>query len=194
MDTALTHSVNTYFAQVGEKLGTQTMFEYMNRFGFNKDPELDYPDDQMAPSGVYDGRPTCSTPTTRSTSAGSRSARSGCWSTPLQMAEVAATVANDGKLMKPTFLQKAKDPDGRTIERARPARAGAGGQRRDRDEVTTMMTHVTEEGTAAGLTVGGRLVRRQDRHGGDRHRATGDRTGPGSSASRRPRTRRSRSR
>src|SRR3954452_8593950 len=30
MDTALTHSVNTYFAQVGEKLGTATMFEYMN--------------------------------------------------------------------------------------------------------------------------------------------------------------------
>ena len=38
--------------------------------------------------------------------------------TPTQMAEVAATVANDGTLMKPTFLQEAKDPDGRTIDRA----------------------------------------------------------------------------
>ncbi len=54
MDFALTHSVNTYFAQVGEQLGNETMFEYMNRFGFDKDPELDYPDIQMAPSGVYD--------------------------------------------------------------------------------------------------------------------------------------------
>ena len=43
MDFALTHSVNTYFAQVGEQLGTDTMFEYMDRFGFNKDPELDLP-------------------------------------------------------------------------------------------------------------------------------------------------------
>src|SRR5205814_3294412 len=53
MTTALTNSVNTYFAQVGEQLGTKTMFEYMDRFGFNADPQLDYPDSQMAPSGVY---------------------------------------------------------------------------------------------------------------------------------------------
>ena len=38
MTTALTHSVNTYFAQVGEKLGTDTMVKYMKRFGFNSDP------------------------------------------------------------------------------------------------------------------------------------------------------------
>src|SRR5205814_665781 len=47
MTTALTNSVNTYFAQVGEQLGTKTMFEYMDRFGFNADPQLDYPDSQM---------------------------------------------------------------------------------------------------------------------------------------------------
>ena len=39
----------------------------------------------------------------------------------MQMAEVAATVANDGKLMKPTFLQSAKDPDGRTTDELDPA-------------------------------------------------------------------------
>ena len=77
MDFALTHSVNTYFAQVGEQLGTDTMFEYMNRFGFDHDPELDYPDNQMAPSGVYESG-GCWTKATRSTSAASRSARSGC--------------------------------------------------------------------------------------------------------------------
>ena len=36
------------------------------------------------------------------------------------MAEVAATVANGGKLMRPTLLQEAKDPDGRTIEELDP--------------------------------------------------------------------------
>ena len=29
------------------------MVEYMKRFGFYSDPQLDYPDDQMAPSGPY---------------------------------------------------------------------------------------------------------------------------------------------
>ena len=31
----------------------ETMVEYMERFGFYTDPELDYPDDQMAASGPY---------------------------------------------------------------------------------------------------------------------------------------------
>jgi peptidoglycan glycosyltransferase len=154
MDTALTHSVNTYFAQVGEQLGNDTMFEYMDRFGFNQDPELDYPDNQMAPSGVYSeghlldkgdaidiGRVAIG--------------QERLLVTPLQMAEVAATVANDGKLMKPTFLQQAKDPDGRTIDELDPDEQDQVISSDTASELTTMMTHVTEEGTAAGLTVQG---------------------------------------
>ena len=154
MDTALTHSVNTYFAQVGEKLGNETMFEYMNRFGFNQDPQLDYPDDEMAPSGVYSaghllgagdaidiGRVAIG--------------QERLLVTPTQMAEVAATVANHGTLMKPTFLQEAKDPDGRTIDQLDPSQQSEVVSADTASELTTMMTHVTEEGTAAGLTVQG---------------------------------------
>ena len=43
MTTALTNSVNTYWAQVGEQLGEETMVEYMERFGFYSDPALDSP-------------------------------------------------------------------------------------------------------------------------------------------------------
>jgi len=154
MDFALTHSVNTYFAQVGEKLGTETMFEYMGRFGFFKDPELDFPDDRMAPSGVYDGDTLLS--------AGDAIdigrvaiGQERLLTTPIQMAEVAATIANDGKLMKPTFLQSAKDPDGRTISELDPDEQSDVVSEETANQVTDMMTHVTEEGTAAGLTVGG---------------------------------------
>src|SRR5262249_37155789 len=55
MTTALTNSVNTWWAQVGEKLGKDTMFKYMDRFGFDQKPRLDYPSFQLATSGVYDG-------------------------------------------------------------------------------------------------------------------------------------------
>ncbi len=154
MDTALTHSVNTYFGQVGEKLGTATMFEYMNRFGFNKDPALDFPDDEMLPSGVYSeghlldegdaidiGRVAIG--------------QERLLVTPTQMAEVAATIANGGNLMKPTFLQEAKDPDGRTINHLDPSVESEVVSSDTASELTDMMTHVTEEGTAAGLTVQG---------------------------------------
>jgi penicillin-binding protein A len=154
MDFALTHSVNTYWAQVGEQLGNDTMFEYMNRFGFDQDPQLDYPDIQMAPSGVYSegklldagdaidiGRVAIG--------------QERLLVTPLQMAEVAATVANDGTLMKPTFLQRAVDPDGRTIEELDPDEQDQVISAEAANQLTEMMTHVTEEGTAAGLTVQG---------------------------------------
>src|SRR5918994_5668316 len=52
MTTALTNSVNTYWAQVGEQLGNDTMVEYMERFGFYRKPPLDFPSDALAPSGA----------------------------------------------------------------------------------------------------------------------------------------------
>ena len=53
MRTALTHSVNTYFAQIGEDIGPETLNEYMDRFGFGKDPEMQLPDEQKAASGIF---------------------------------------------------------------------------------------------------------------------------------------------
>ena len=54
LTTALTHSVNTVWAQVAEKLGKGVMADYMTKFGFDTDPPMDYPDGQMRPSGVFD--------------------------------------------------------------------------------------------------------------------------------------------
>src|SRR6266576_2355316 len=51
---ALTHSVNTVFGEIGEKLGKNTMYDYMRRFGLDRKPPLDYPRDQLFASGVYD--------------------------------------------------------------------------------------------------------------------------------------------
>ncbi len=55
LDTALTNSVNTWFAQLGEQVGEETLFEYMDRFGFNSIPAIDLPEDQVYPSGIFEG-------------------------------------------------------------------------------------------------------------------------------------------
>ena len=52
---ALAKSVNTVWAQVGEKVGKPTMARYMARFGFDRKPKLDYPADEMSVSGSYEG-------------------------------------------------------------------------------------------------------------------------------------------
>jgi penicillin-binding protein A len=157
MTTALTNSVNTYFAQVGEQLGTDTMVQYMKRFGFYSDPDLDYPSDRMEASGPVnsDGNLVTDGFDVGRVAIGQGGAEGQDLTTPMQMAEVAATVANGGVLMKPTFLQKAVDPDGRTIDELNPTEQDRAVSETTASQVTDMMTKVTEEGTAAGLTVGG---------------------------------------
>jgi peptidoglycan glycosyltransferase len=157
MTTALTNSVNTYFAQVGEQLGTDTMVTYMKRFGFYSDPPLDYPDGQMAPSGPYnsDGRLVTSGFDVGRVAIGQGGAEGQDLTTPMQMAEVAATVADGGKLMRPTFVQQITDPDGRVTDQLSPKVESTPISPQTAAQLTDMMTHVTQEGTAAGLTVDG---------------------------------------
>ena len=154
MTDALTNSVNTYWAQVGEALGTQTMVEYMKRFGFYSDPELDYPDDRMRASGPYnsDGQLVEEDFDVGRVAIGQGGEEGQLLAAPMQMAEVAAAVANGGTLMKPTFLQEATDPDGRTIEDLDPDEASDVMSEETAAQVTEMMTNVANEGTAAGLT------------------------------------------
>jgi peptidoglycan glycosyltransferase len=152
MTTALTNSVNTYWAQVGEQLGTETMVEYMERFGFYSDPELDYPGEQMKASGVYSGGELVTEDFDVGRVAIGQGGEEGqLLATATQMAEVAATVANAGTLMEPTFLQEAKDPDGRTIEELDPEEQAEVIDEETAAQLTEMMTNVTQEGTAAGL-------------------------------------------
>ena len=154
MTTALTNSVNTYWAQVGEALGPETMVSYMERFGFYADPELNFQDDQMAASGVLnaEGNLVREGFDVGRVAIGQGGAEGQLRSTPMQMAQVAGAVANDGKLMEPTFLQEATDPDGRQIEELDPDEQSEVMSEETAAQVTEMMTNVANEGTAAGLT------------------------------------------
>jgi penicillin-binding protein A len=154
MTTALTNSVNTYWAQVGEQLGNDTMFEYMDRFGFNEDPPIDYPPSELNPSGVYDGGNLLDADD--SIDVGRMAiGQERLLVTPLQMAMVAAAVANGGKLVEPNFLQSVTDPDGRTTDELDADVASTVMSEETAATLTEMMTNVTQEGTASGLTVAG---------------------------------------
>ena len=149
---ALTNSVNTYWAQVGERLGSERYLEYMDRFGFNADPALNFPDNQMAPSGVYENGRLLDSGTAIDIGRVAIG-QERLLASPLQMAEVAATIANEGELMQPQLLQEAKDPDGRTIEELDPDVQTRVVSEDTAAQVAEMMTNVVNEGTATGLSV-----------------------------------------
>jgi peptidoglycan glycosyltransferase len=152
--TALTHSVNTYFAQLGEELGTGTLEDYMTRFGFNAKPELDLPDGQMSTSGVFsNGRLlTGDDPMDVGRLA---IGQERLLATPIQMAEVAATIANGGDLMKPRIWSKVLDPDGRTRKTMSPEKQSDVISEETAAELTEAMRDVVNEGTGTAAALSG---------------------------------------
>jgi peptidoglycan glycosyltransferase len=154
---ALTNSVNTVFAQVGERVGRQTLVEYMKRYGFFSDPELDYPDNQMIPSGirrngtqyVQDGFDAGRVAIGQGGSEGAIEA------TPIQMAEVAAAIANGGRLMKPRLTDRIVRQDGRVKERIQPDLQSEVMKPETAAQLTEMMGRVVEEGTGTAAALSG---------------------------------------
>ena len=115
--TALAESVNTAFAQIGERVGQETMREYMRRFGFESKPQLDYPKGEMSAAGEYRNGELIPV-TSRFVDVGRMAIGQDKLQVPaLQMALVAAAVANDGELMKPHIGDRFVDADGRTTKR-----------------------------------------------------------------------------
>jgi len=157
LDTALTNSVNTWFAQLGEQVGPETLFEYMDRFGFNSTPAIDLPEDQVYASGIFEGGQLLGRndpiDIARVAIGQERLAV-----TPLQMAEVAAAIANGGSLMKPQIWSRVVDPDGRVTKRLEPSQYSRPIGKQTAAELTTAMEGVVSEGTGTNAAIPGVAV------------------------------------
>ena len=158
---ALTHSVNTAWATVGEKLGKRTMAKYMNRLGFDEPVQVDLPPEERRASGEFVNgkliRPTSGVVDVGRMAIGQDKLNV----TPLQMAMVSAAVANGGRLMEPHLTDRIVDRDGRTVDRIQPREMSTVMSGKSAGEVAGMMGKVVEEGTGTaaaleGISVGGK--------------------------------------
>ena len=126
--------------------------------------------------------------TRASTRAASPSARTRCSTTPLQMAMVAAAVANNGVEMKPTLIKQVLAPDGSVIKRLHPQVLRQATKPSTAAELKNMMVEVVQAGTGHRRPDPRRRRRGQDRAPPRPARAIPCTT-PGSSSSPRPTTR-----
>jgi penicillin-binding protein A len=154
----LVHSVNTVYAQVAEQLGKSTLARYMSRFGFGRKPLLDYPAEQMSASGEYrHGR--LLSPTSEYVDVGRMGiGQDKLQVTPLQMAQVAAAVANKGVLMTPHLATAIVEPDGRVAQRVSPKVQSVVMGPSTAAAVTKMMEAVVTEGTGVSAQIPGVAV------------------------------------
>ncbi len=156
LTTALTYSVNTVWAQVAEHVGRATMTNYMRRFGFYSRPPLDYPPDEMYPSRPYSPHGRAYPPGSPNEDIGRIGiGQGGLLVTPLQMAMVAAAVANGGTLMAPRLTDRVVNQDGQTVETIKPSVYSQVMKPSTAQAVTQMMKRVVDEGTGTAAQLGG---------------------------------------
>jgi peptidoglycan glycosyltransferase len=158
LDTALTNSVNTWFGQLGQKLGQDRLFSMMEKFGFGSLPPIDLPEGELLPSGVVGENNEILHRKDPVDLARVAIGQERLLATPLQIAEVAAAVANGGKLMKPQIWNRVLNSDGSVTKRMSPDVYSEPISAKTAEELTTAMEGVVREGTGTNAAIPGVAV------------------------------------
>ena len=177
---ALQRSCNATFAEIGaEWLGPDAMIRTAEKFGFNAEPALDLPDaarsqfptdygayiadlDAYQPEGSPEIR-NGDTPIHENSAILAQAAigQNDVKATPLQMAMVAAAIANDGQMMTPHVVSEVRAADGRVYDAVEPSVWRTSLSPFAAGQLQEAMVNVVQNGTAtamqvAGLEVGGK--------------------------------------
>jgi penicillin-binding protein A len=155
LDTALTNSVNTWFGQLGQKLGQARLFSMMEKFGFGSLPPIDLPEDEMLPSGVVGENGEILNRNEPVDLARVAIGQERLLATPLQIAMVASAVADGGKLMKPQIWDRVVNSDGSVTKRMSPDVYSEPISSKTAEELTTAMEGVVREGTGTNAAIPG---------------------------------------
>ena len=145
---ALRTSCNTAFGQLGLDLGEQALREQAEKFGFGEQ-DLEEVPGRVAKS-VF---PTDLSPPQEAQSAiGQYEVRV----TPLQMAMVAAGIANGGNVMRPYLVREVQAPDLSRLSQTNPSTYKDGAVSREvADQITAMMELVVSDGTGKAAQIPG---------------------------------------
>lgn len=146
-------SCNTGFAQMGLDLGIDALRGEAAEFGFERGgrPPLD-----LGPGAADSRFPDTSTwladdPQLAQSAIGQNDVAA----TPLQMALVAAAVANKGVIMKPHAMSEIRDTEGDVVRRFAPSRWRKPMSEETAAALTEAMIGVVDSGTARGMAIPG---------------------------------------
>ncbi len=154
--TALEHSINAVFCDIGKQLGPLTVLDYAQRFGFYSDPPLETPTSERAPSGLYDHGRLFRPHDPNQVDPGRLAfGQERLQVTPIQMAMVAAGIANGGVVMRPYVVDRVTAPGGGTVRRTRPQKLSRAVSTETAAQLTQMMEAVVASGTGTAAQISG---------------------------------------
>ena len=144
----LAKSCNTSFAQMGLDIGGDAMVAGAQAFGFNSVPPLDLPAVASTfPKGPFDQQ----LPVLAQSAIGQGQVAS----TPLQMALVAAGIANDGVIMEPHVVDDIVDGEGDQVRKNQPTQWRRAVSPQTADIMRQAMRQVVADGTASSMQLPG---------------------------------------
>jgi peptidoglycan glycosyltransferase len=136
---AMENSCNTSFAQLGVELGADALQKQAEAFGFN-----DHYLDDLSPQAISTFPDDANEPQAGQSAIGQYEVRA----TPLQMAMVAAGIANQGVVMKPYIVDSIQSPELETLRQTEPQEYKRAISSETADQVTQLMVDTVNSGTA----------------------------------------------
>jgi peptidoglycan glycosyltransferase len=143
---AMGNSCNTTFAQLALQVGSDKMREQAEAFGFNQD----YLED-LRPQAISTYPKDTNEPETGQSGIGQFEVRS----TPLQMAMVAAGIANNGVVMKPYVVDEVQSADLDVVETTQPEEFKKAVEPSTASILTDLMVYTVNDGTASPAAIPG---------------------------------------
>jgi peptidoglycan glycosyltransferase len=156
--SATMRSVNTVFAQLAVDMGPETLVQQSQRFGFDRDLGYELP-------ALRSLMPDPSEMTTWETAwagvgqpVGEHESPAGPQSTVMQMALVAAGIANDGIVMRPYVISEITDETGEVEVRTRQRRLSVAADPETAEQVTSVMIDTVRAGSGTRAQIAGVAV------------------------------------
>jgi peptidoglycan glycosyltransferase len=143
---AMGQSCNTTFAALANEVGADAMLEQAEKFGFNQHylDDLRPQAESFFPEGMDDAE-------TGQSGIGQFEVQA----TPLQMAMVAAGIANDGKVMKPYLVDEVQSAEYDTLEQTDEEEFSQAISSSTAEELTKLLQYTVENGTAEPAAITG---------------------------------------
>ncbi len=153
-------SCNSTFAQAALRVGAEKLAKMAGRFGLDRDLGFDLPLTRSCVKASPSGGcldPSLDKPQTALTGIG----QFGVRVSPLQMAVIAATIANGGRVPKPMVVDEVRDFSGAVVKRFEPSLSRPIYSARTAKIMKQLMVNVVEIGTGTnaqieGVEVGGK--------------------------------------
>jgi peptidoglycan glycosyltransferase len=118
---AYQHSINAVFCNIGKALGAKRIVDKAKKFGFYSKPPIELPSDEVEGSGEFDfAHHSLFDDAGRMDPGRLAFGQDKLLVTPLQMALVAAGVANGGTIMTPHLLKEVRAANGSLVTRIKP--------------------------------------------------------------------------